>query len=133
MTGRISEFLPFLPFSVGEQAVIVHKSLLELMRKAQRPVNLEDGPDEHLLGNVRLRISRKDASICKLLAETEYHADLGARSLIVAAEKIKKLLVEEYLHIDEGIAESDGMTEFVIEIIGEEVVVSKATPRTTRA
>jgi hypothetical protein len=109
----------------------VHKSLLELGRKVQRPVNLKEGPDEQLLGNIRLRISRRDASICKLLAESEYHADLGARSLIAAAEKIKKLLVEEYLNIDEEIAEGDGMTDFIIDVNGAEVVVNKA-PQITR-
>lgn len=95
------------------------------MRKVQRPVNLSKGPDEQLLGNIRLRISRRDTSICKLLAESEYHADLGARSLISAADKVKKLLVKEYLSIDEEITEGGGMTEFMIDVNGDEVVVNK--------
>lgn len=101
------------------------------MRKVQRPVNLTKGPDEQLLGNIRLRISRRDASVCKLLAESEYHADLGARSLIAAAGKVKKLLVEEYLSIDEEITEGGSMSEFIIDANGDEVVVNKVPERNT--
>lgn len=100
----------------------MHKVLLELGRKVQRPVNLSDGPDEQLLGNIRLRI-RRDASVCQALAEVEYHSDLGARSLIAAGEKIKRLLVEEYLSIDEDIEEGGGLNECVIDVSGGEVVV----------
>ena len=91
-------------------------------------MNLSLGPEEKLLGNVRLRI-RRDASVCRVLAETEYHADLGARSLIAAAEKIKRLLVEEYLKVDEEITEKDGMTEFIIDVNGGEVIVSMVPPK----
>ena len=91
-------------------------------------MNLSLGPEEKLLGNVRLRI-RRDASVCRVLAETEYHADLGARSLIAAAEKIKRLLVEEYLKIDEEITEKDGMTEFIIDVNGGEVIVTMVPPK----
>jgi len=129
ITGRISEFLSFLPFSVGEQSVIVHKALLELGRNVRQPVNLSDGPDEKLLGNLRLRI-RRDASVCRTLAESEYHSDLGARSLIAAAEKIKRLLVEEYLKVDEEIAEKDTVSECIIDVNGGEVIVSMVPSRT---
>lgn len=126
----MSEFLPFLPFSTGEQAVIVHKALLELSRKVRQPVNLSAGDEEKLLGNIRLRI-RCDASLCRSLAESEYHMDLGARSLIVAVEKIKRLLVEEYLKVDEEIVEKADITEFVIDVKGGEAFVS-IVPRKLR-
>ena len=108
--------------------MIVHKALLELGRKVREPVNLSDGADEKLLGNVRLYI-RRDASVCRNLAESDYHADLGARSLIAAAEKIKRLLVEEYLDVDEEIVEGGSMTDFIIDIRGGEVVVRFAPPK----
>lgn len=92
----------------------------------QRPVNLSEGPEEQLLGNVRLRI-RRDASVCRALAESEYHSNLGARSLIAAGEKIKRMLVEEYLSIDEEITEGDGISEFFIDVNGGEVVVNMIT------
>lgn len=106
----------------------MHKSLLELGRKVQRPVNLSKGPDEQLLGNIRLRI-RRDASVCRALAESEYHSNLGARSLIAAGEKVKRMLVEEYLNIDEDITENDGMSEFIIDVNGGEVVVNMVPPK----
>lgn len=108
--------------------MIVHKSLLELGRKVQRPVNLSVGPDEQLLGNIRLRI-RRDASVCQALAKAEYHSNLGARSLIAAAEKVKRMLVEEYLDIDDEIQEGNGMVECVIDVLGEEVVVNMSAAR----
>ncbi|KAK1025108.1 hypothetical protein LTR33_017792 [Friedmanniomyces endolithicus] len=127
VAGRISEFLPFLTFTIGEQSVIVHKALLELGRNVRQPVSLVDGPDEKLLGNVKLRI-RRDVSVCRALAESEYHPDLGARSLLVAAEKVKRMLVDEYLNIDEEITEECGVCECLLDEDGGEVTVNMVTP-----
>lgn len=117
-----------MTFSTGEQSVIVHKALLELGRKVRAPVNLSGGSDEKLLGNIRLRI-RRDATVCRTLAESDYHADLGARSLIAAGEKIKRLLVEEYLNVDDEIVEGNGLSEFIIDARGGEVVVNMVAPK----
>jgi ATP-dependent Clp protease ATP-binding subunit ClpA len=123
LTGRVSAYLPFLHFSPGEQAVIVHKYLLELSRKVRDPVKLSDEQDERLLGNVKLRIKR-DALVSRTVAETEYHADLGARSLITAvSDMVENELVEAYLDVDAGIEESSEMTEFVVDVSGGEIVV----------
>ncbi|KAL2076228.1 hypothetical protein VTL71DRAFT_1171 [Oculimacula yallundae] len=121
VTGRISDFIPFLPFSPGEQAVIVHKFLLELGEKVRGPVNLVPGPKEQLIGNVRMRI-RRDASVCRILAEEEYHSDLGARSLIMGARKLEDLLVDVYLQVDEEIRESERVVEFMVDVNGSEVI-----------
>ncbi|KAG0646262.1 Chaperone [Hyphodiscus hymeniophilus] len=121
VTGRISDFIPFLPFSPGEQAVVVHKFLLELGDKVRGPVNLVPGSKEQLIGNVRMRI-RKDASVCRILAQEEYHSDLGARSLIMGARKLEDLLVEVYLQVDEEIRESEKMVDFVVDVNGSEVI-----------
>ena len=127
ITGRVSAFVPFLPFSTGEQAVIVHKHLLELGRKVNMPVNLTAGEHEQLIGNVGLRI-RRDASVCKILAQSEYHTDLGARSLISAVDTIKTLMVEAYLGVDEEITEGSGMSEFIIDVNGGEIVINIVLP-----
>ena len=127
ITGRISAFIPFLPFSIGEQAVIVHKNLLELGRSVRKPINLTEGEHEQLIGNMGLRI-RRDATACRILAQAEYHTDLGARSLITAVDTIKTLMVDAYLGVDEEITEGAGMSEFIIDINGGEVVVNIVLP-----
>ena len=99
----------------------MHKFLLELGQKVQGPVNLVVGPKEQLIGNIRLKI-RKDASVCRILAEEEYHSDLGARSLIVGARRLEDLLVEAYLEVDEEIRESEKMVDFVVDFNGSELI-----------
>lgn len=110
-----------MPFSLGEQAVIVHKFLLELGQKVRGPVNLAPGLKEQLLGNIRLKI-RKDASVCRILAEEEYHSDLGARSLIIGARKVEDILVEAYLEVNEDICESEKTVDFMVDVNGSEVI-----------
>lgn len=105
--------------------MVVHKYLLELERKVRARTNLIAGPTEQLLGNVRLYI-RRDASVCSILAKAEYHRDLGARSLITAVKSIEDMLVEAYLDVDEEIAETDRMDEFVVDVVGGEVVANMA-------
>ena len=130
VTGRVSDFIPFLPFSRGEQAVVVHKFLLEMAMRVADPVRLRPGPEadgEQLLGNVRLRV-RRDASVCARLAETEYSEELGARSLRKAVEDVQDRLVESYLDEDREIEEGEGeelIQDFVVDVKGDEVVVSK--------
>jgi hypothetical protein len=99
----------------------VHKFLLELGQKVRGPVNLASGSKEQLLGNIRLKI-RKDALVCRNLAEAEYHSDLGARSLIMGARKLEDILVEAYLEVDEEIRESEKMVDFVVDFNGSEVI-----------
>ncbi|KAF2669830.1 P-loop containing nucleoside triphosphate hydrolase protein [Microthyrium microscopicum] len=128
LTGRISAFIPFLPFSVGEQAVIVHKYLLELGESVEGPVNLSTGPKEKLLGNVRLRI-RRDGSVCRILAESGYNIHLGARSLITAVDTVKSRLVDEYLEINEGFSEHPEKTECFVDVQADEIVVTMSASK----
>lgn len=103
--------------------MVVHKYLLEFGQKIRAPINLSAGPNEQLLGNVRLRI-RRDASVCGVLAGAEYHADLGARSLIAAVKSVEEILVDTYLDVNEEIAETDGVVDFVVDVNGGEVVAN---------
>jgi hypothetical protein len=122
ITGRVSEFIPFLHFSPGEQAVVAHKYLLELGQSVRDPVKLTPG-QENLVGNVHLRV-RRDASVCSKLAVDGYHRDLGARSLITAVSTVRELLVDAYLGVDEAITEQDDVVEFLVDVNGGEVVTN---------
>lgn len=108
--------------------MIVHKHLLELGRSVRKPVKLTDDENEQLIGDVKMRI-RRDASVCKLLAQNEYHTDLGARSLITAVDTIKTLMVDAYLSVDEEIVEDGGMAECIIDVNGGEAVVNILPPQ----
>ena len=102
--------------------MVTHKYLLELGSTVQGPVDLSHGNREKLLGDVRVRI-RRDASVCRILAKAEYHADLGARSLINGVETIKHQLVEAYLEVDEQIMESLHKSTFLVDVHGDEILV----------
>lgn len=99
----------------------MHKYLLKLGQKVRRPVHLVQDRKQRLLGNINLKI-RKDASVCRILAEAEYHPDLGARSLRKGAKIVEEILVEAYLEVDEDIRESQKMVDFVVDINGSEVI-----------
>ena len=101
---------------------MAHKYLLELGQDVRSPVKLTPG-QEHLIGNVHLRI-RRDASVCSSLAADGYHRDLGARSLITAVSTVRELLVDAYLGMDEAITEQDGAVEFVVDVNGGEIVTN---------
>jgi hypothetical protein len=120
--------VPFLPFSLGEQAVVVHKYIQELGQSIREPVNLTEGPEERLVGNVRLHI-RRDATVCKTLADQEYHSDLGARSLIMAVDSIRRLIFQVYFDIDEELIVGDVVSDFYITVEGGEVVIKRSTPK----
>lgn len=107
--------------------MIVHRYLLELGRNVRKPIKLTEDENEHLIGNIRLRIHR-DASVCGILADNEYHMDLGARSLLGAVDEIKTAMVEEYLAVDDEITEATTMLDFIIDVIDREVVYNIVLP-----
>jgi ATP-dependent Clp protease ATP-binding subunit ClpA len=124
LTGRISGFIPFLPFSAAEQAVIAHKYVLDLAERVRREIKLVFSPEGQLLGRVYLRI-RRDATICSTLAAEGYDKDLGARSLIVAVKhNLEEPLVEAYLEVDEEIRADQDMMEFTVGVVQGAVTIT---------
>ncbi|KAL7946006.1 P-loop containing nucleoside triphosphate hydrolase protein [Trichoderma barbatum] len=121
VTGRISDFIPLLPFSSGEQAVITHKCLLGLAQDLRLPISLSKGPLERLIGDIRLLL-RRDGTVCSTLAKAHYHNNLGARSLKAGAEKVKRIILDAYLDDDEEIKEQDDIRDVVIDVDGGEIV-----------
>ncbi|THW79597.1 P-loop containing nucleoside triphosphate hydrolase protein [Aureobasidium pullulans] len=78
VTGRISSFLPFFPFSRDEAAVINHKFLRTLGDDVVLPIDLHSRPPRPV-GHVHLSLLR-DGDLCKFLAE-DYIRELGARPI----------------------------------------------------
>ena len=96
---------------------------MELASRVRQPVCLTPGPKEQLLGNVHLRV-RRDASVCKMIAEEGYDEDLGARSLITAVRAVvEECLVESYLDVEQEITEAQGKTKYLVDINRGEVEV----------
>lgn len=105
--------LPFLPFSLGEQAVVAHKYVLELKNKVLTPVNLSSGK---LVGRVLLHI-RSDGAVCKAVATDGYDPDQGARSLQTAVKtRVEEELVHTYLEEDEVISETQALADYTVDI-----------------
>ena len=72
---------------------------------------------------------RRDASVCRSLADEGYDEDLGARSLIATVKSVvEDTLVESYLDVDEEIAEDQPTTTYVVDIRNGEVEV-RMVPR----
>lgn len=72
---------------------------------------------------MQLRI-RRDAAVCGKIPETEYHPELGARSLVNGVETIEDMLVNSYLDIDGKIAETNSLVDFMVDVNGGEIVAS---------
>jgi ATP-dependent Clp protease ATP-binding subunit ClpA len=113
LTGRISAFIPFLPFSPAETYVGAHKYLLELMGEVRRPVNTSFGEEEQLLGDINLKV-RQDASVCSILSQG-YDPELGIRSLKkVVREKVATQLDSVYMATQGTISEGQGMLDYEV-------------------
>jgi hypothetical protein len=131
LTGRISAFLPFLPFEEGEQAVGAHKYILEYAKEVRKPVNpsafpkREDEDDEEqLLGGVRLCVP-EDVTLCTHLAKEYYDKDLGIRSLKNSVTLVKKELTNVYLKVEEDIVATDQLEDYVVGVNNGEITVHR--------
>lgn len=104
--------------------MVAHKFLLEMIGQVQRPVRLTDGPDQQLLGHVRLR-NRQDGTFRSTIAVESYHRELGARSLKTAVEQVLDQVTTTYLQTDRLIEEGAGVREYVLDLHDDEVVVER--------
>jgi ATP-dependent Clp protease ATP-binding subunit ClpA len=112
LTGRISLIVPFIPFSVEEQAVIAHKYLLQLVRRVRKPLSLPG----QMIGNVILRIPQ-ELAVCRAIIKDCYDCDTGARSIEAAVKvKVEGLLVREYLAVNAAISEGQEPEEYIIKV-----------------
>jgi len=78
-----------------------------------------------LLGSVRLRIPN-DSSLCAHLAKSSYSKDLGIRSLKNAVGLVENEVIKAYLDVDGKIEENEIVTEYVVDLVEDEVTVSRS-------
>lgn len=103
--------------------------MLEYAREVQRPVSLQPGLNERLIGGILLHI-RRDASVCRLIAAEGYDEDLGIRSLINAVRDTVELsLFDSYLKVEKDIEEGQQMADYVVDVRNDEVAISMVSPK----
>lgn len=131
MTGRISEFLPFLVFSPDEQAVVAHKFFMEMEATLARPLVVSawaDATQDNLVGNCRVAVPR-DAAVCSRIARDYYDADLGARSIANGVERaVKDPLTEAYLLAGDDLAEGQDVTRVLVDLDRDENIEVRVIP-----
>jgi ATP-dependent Clp protease ATP-binding subunit ClpA len=103
--------------------------LLEYAREVRKPVCLQPGLNERLIGGILLHI-RRDASVCRLIAAEGYDGDLGIRSLINAVRDTVELsLFDSYLKVEKDIEEGEQMADYVVDVRNDEVAISMVSPK----
>ena len=105
-----------------------HKYLLELSDEVRRPVCTTPGPDERLIGNIRLKIYN-DSSICKIIVK-DYDPGLGIRSLRKAVrDRVTSLLDSEYMTMPESISEGLPVEDYCCFVMNERINVKRIVTR----
>jgi ATP-dependent Clp protease ATP-binding subunit ClpA len=103
--------------------------LLEYAQEVRKPVSLQPGLNERLIGGILLHV-RRDASVCRLIAAEGYDEDLGIRSLINAVRDTVELsLFDSYLKVEKDIEEGDQMADYVVDVRNDEVAISMVSPK----
>ena len=83
LAGRLSAFIPYLPFNALEQAVATYKFMRELRNKVRKPINVA----AKNFGRHMVLDFIDDGQIALQLAKTGYIPELGARSLKNAVDR----------------------------------------------
>lgn len=117
LTGRITEFVPFLTFSDAEQVAVVHKYLADLGKEMARPIIIsEDEARQRLVCRINLQVL-KDYSLCRAIAKEAYLEQLGARSVIDGVRRvIESEVIDYYLEINDGIKEDQDEVTYRVEL-----------------
>lgn len=82
LTGRVTAILPFMPFTAGEQAVVVRKYMLKLANTVRQPI---DTRSKKFAGNTHVKYVN-DGQIALHIGKQYYISEIGARSLDTAVD-----------------------------------------------
>jgi hypothetical protein len=132
-TGRIDLIVPFLPFSHAEQAVVLHKFMLDFQDHVRDKIDLREDIKRYI-GRINLDII-EDGDFCSKMAERYYIQAGGARSLLPVVDMVEDRLVRDYTDTDELVEESmnsEPLLEYIVRLLpaandGYEVGVFKAS------
>ena len=128
LTGRITDFIPFLTFSPIEQAAVADKYLADCGLELAKAIDLCEDPSRYRpVGNVDLVVKR-GYSVCKALADQGYVQELGARSIINTVNReVKGPLVGHFLAARDEIREDQPAGKSVVGVDADsgEVQVSQ--------
>ncbi|KAI1300952.1 P-loop containing nucleoside triphosphate hydrolase protein [Xylaria venustula] len=115
LAGRVSEIMPFLPFTPDEQAVIAYKAIMDLEAKLRQPVAVsQSGQIDNLVGNIRLSVD-DDVRVSFAAANDSYMPQLGARSILRdVTDAIRLPLVSQYLKSEEDINDNQAEAQFKV-------------------
>lgn len=94
------------------------------MSEVRRPICTKPGPQEQLLGNIRLKI-RSDVGVCKVVVK-DYDSELGIRSLKKAVrDRVASCLDVEYMAMHEVIKEDLPMEDYSVFVSDGRVKVKR--------
>jgi hypothetical protein len=100
--------------------------LLELINDVRRPINTTPGPDEQLLGNIRLRI-RSDAAVSKIITK-DYDTELGINSLKkTVKDRVASALDFEYMAMHDTISEGLPTEDYTVFASDGKIKVKRAS------
>lgn len=105
--------MPFLPFSPGEAAVVVHKYILALQATVLQSIQISG---QQFVGRIILNI-KQDGAISALIAEEGYDPQQGAKSLKQAVDmRIEDELVGKYLEEEGLIEDLQDMVRYTVDV-----------------
>ena len=99
MAGRMKNVTPFYPFDLKEQAIVVHKFLMELADSVRKPIDLSPTVKRYP-GHIHLAV-KNDGRLCRHLAEEDYITELGARSLKTVIDDVRRDLYTTFVDTEE--------------------------------
>lgn len=117
LTGRITDFIPFLTFSSGEQAVVAHKYLALLGQESAKPVVIShDECKQRFVGDIDLQVCH-DYSVCRIIAREGYIEQLGARSLIHGVKRlVEDEVLDHYLDANAELKEGQSIATYRVDV-----------------
>ena len=101
-TGRLSAIIPFMPFTLGEQAVTTYKFMRSLWTEVRKPINTAARKfPRHVFLNYN-----GDGSIAVSIAKSSYSVEMGARPLERAViREVRGRLSRDFLARDEMVSD----------------------------